>query len=342
MEEEELVTQQLVEEAKEITHEMLRETLLEQIIPDIQEVQKNIVQFLKAYDKYNYLISGKKLAGMDPGSQIAMLESVKRDLIYSEFFNVQNSINEFIGQKIQITYVYIGENGQRELRLSPNDIGHIQATRSQYRNFIKLSYVLDNHYQVLKNSLKDSENEILQNTAAEITRRYNTYNKLVLWHLGDWKGYKVNNLGAINEAFANLYIHEIKLNGSMEWDIDTFMEDDMYGAIRADNANGFLIGDVSRDGIQYAVKGQFGSPQNFERVAKDLKELFDKEYQNFSIEKFYGFIDKYTREEADKASPLLGKGRVNPDLEALLKEFNRRFKNTKIYKDIVIEGNLFQ
>jgi hypothetical protein len=66
--------------------------------------------------------------------------------------------------------------------------------------------------------------------------------------------------GPINEAFVSFYINNIKFNSDLETNIDYFMLDPTMGAINADNMNGFLIGDVSGGKIQYAVKGEGGSP----------------------------------------------------------------------------------
>jgi hypothetical protein len=58
-----------------------------------------------------------------------------------------------------------------------------------------------------------------------------------------------------------------------------------------------LIGDVSRDGVQYAVKGIFGSPQGVKDIIKAFKKIVE---EDFSMTSFYRFIYKYTEEELSK------------------------------------------
>ena len=61
--------------------------------------------------------------------------------------------------------------------------------------------------------------------------------------------------------------------------------EDPQGVIYADNANGFLIGDVSLGGLQFAVKGAFGSPQSFTMIINWLKKIKE---QDFSFEALLG------------------------------------------------------
>ena len=75
------------------------------------------------------------------------------------------------------------------------------------------------------------------------------------------------------------------------------MLDPTMGAINADNMNGFLIGDVSGGKIQYAVKGEGGSPQKYTTIIKWLKILRDKQ---FSPQSFADFINRFTIEEKEK------------------------------------------
>ena len=81
------------------------------------------------------------------------------------------------------------------------------------------------------------------------------------------------------------------------------MLDPKYGAINADNANGFLIGDVSLQGLQFAVKGKGGGVQNFKDVIKDLQIL----YQNFSHQGILEFKEKFKEQQLKSAQSQLYK-----------------------------------
>jgi hypothetical protein len=101
-------------------------------------------------------------------------------------------------------------------------------------------------------------------------------------------------MGPINEAFVNMYVHNVKLTSPLEKDINDFMLDTSYGAIKADATRGFLIGDVAKNGVQYAVKGIFGSPQGTKEVIAAFKDMAK---DNFSETSFALFIKKFTYDE---------------------------------------------
>ena len=199
-----------------------------------------------------------------------------------------------------MTYVHIDDDGRREIRISDNDISHLGITQGIMWNgnpFYKLGYNVETHYQTLTNSLPKEDNDTLQQTAMEIENRYLSYKKRVLWYYPNtWKGYKFRTKGPINEAFVDLYVHNIQLRNSLEGNIDTFMLGD-HGAIKADATKGFLIGDVARDGVQYAVKGMFGSPQGTKDIIKAFRKIVD---EDFSLTAFHQFLYKYTEEELQK------------------------------------------
>lgn len=272
---------------------------------DISIISKAIDSLISSMEKYE-IESKKIMSGTVTITQQIQKFELQKKLIYKQFFEVQNLINRFIGQHILMTYVHVDENGKRELRLFDNDINHLKASEvSNYgRNYAKLGYEVNNHYLLLKNSLSDKDNEGLQNTAKEVEYRYIRYKKRILWKtLNDnWIGYKLTNRGPINEAFTAFYIRSIQLNNSLNENINTFMTYPGLGVISADNANGFLIGDVSMGGVQFAVKGQFGSPQNFKTIIKWLKEI---KQDNFSISSLQNFIQRFTIIEQEKARTLV-------------------------------------
>lgn len=231
----------------------------------------------------------------------------KKDLIYKDFFELQNLINLFIYQKIVMTYVHVDPlTGTRELRIFDNNISQLQVmTVNNYgRSYAKLGYDINERYIQLRNSLSDEENSGLQSVAAEVEARYAKYKGRILWKINnDWVGYKLYNRGPINEAFVAFYLREIQLKQGLGADFHYFMtSSDPQGVIMADNANGFLIGDVSVGGLQFAVKGAYGSPQNFTTIIKWLKKIQDDE---FSYAAFQEFINRFKEVEQEKATKLV-------------------------------------
>lgn len=254
-----------------------------------------LIDLFEPFESQNKLL--KSLPYQNPAAVKYDLQK-KKISIYEKFFQFQNKVNKLLDQTVTMTYVHIDENGQREIRLFDNTIDKINIEYIQrYKyEYYKLGYEVNSGYKKLSDSIKYNDTQ-LQAAATEITRRYHTYKKRVLWfYPNSWKGYTMNSMGPINEAFVNNYIHEIKLGNSLEQNIDTFMLGD-YGAIKADATKGFLIGDVSKDGIQYAVKGEYGSPQGFTEIIKDLrnwKNLSTKDTLKRLVQKY--FIDELNKD----------------------------------------------
>lgn len=232
---------------------------------------------------------------------------MRKKLIYEDFFTLQNLINLFIYQKIIMTYVQVDPiTGEHSIKIFNNDISQLQAqmVNNYGRSYAKLSYEINDHYYNLKNSLSIEENKGLQNTAAEVDARYAKYKGRILWKINnEWVGYKLYNRGPINEAFVAFYLREIQLKNSLTNNIHQFMTSiDPQGVIQADNANGFLIGDISIGGLQFAVKGEYGSPQGFSEIIKWLKKIKE---ENFSVNSFQNFIQRFKEHEQEKSTKLV-------------------------------------
>lgn len=295
------ISQNISNKIEEITTEQLEKTLYNELSKDqfLKLIKISMEEFLNAVKEYE-----KKNNAFSKNLDILKKQlDEKVEIIYSKFFAFQNIINAYLGQKIVMTYVHIDSDGNREIRISENNIEHLVTTQgfSRGKSFAKISYDVQEHYQKLKNSLPDEEQQSIQDAAKEVTLRYQKFKRQVLWyHNNNWIGYKFTrgNLGPINEAFVNFYVNKQKLNGYLEQKINRFMLDSKYGAINADATKGFMIGDVERNGIQYAVKGAFGSPQGYKQVANEIRKAkLDIQFneQNLNV-----FIEKFTTEEKNK------------------------------------------
>lgn len=323
------------------------------------EIIKNHVKdYLKSLQGWDYRLLTKKTLPIK--DQIALLEN-QRDKVYNGFFELQNLINAFLGQQIILTYVFVDAEGKREVYISQNDIKHIVAKESApawtlnvdgqlrlSKTWTSLQYVMEEHEDILRNSLPEKENQRLQAAAIEVSRRYNKFhiNKgkqhqiLWQWPLNRtppaWKGYHLTTRGPINEAYVNLYIHNIQLkNTYLEKHIDTFMLNTPYGAIAADNRNGFLIGDVAKDGYQYAVKGQYGGPQQVIDIIRNLEKM---QINNFTEESFAEFIKIFTYDEMHKNIKPQIKQVSERELERLINQAAKDNTISNKYVDTIIKN----
>lgn len=285
------------------------------------EIKDKIISFIKKLDENNYDILIKYNKGMSLEQKEQQLENII-ELIYGDFFQIQNLINEYLGQKIVMTYVHVNSEGEREIRIFDNNVSHLKVENGY--NFKKIGFEVEQNYKLLKNSLPDNINQNLSNTAKEVERRYSTYKKQILWKINhEWKGYRMITKGPINEAYVNMYIHEVKLKNSLENNIDTFMLDPDYGAIQADNTKGYLIGDVRKNGVQYAVKGKFGSPQGYKEIIKEFRKILQ---EGFSQEAFENFIRKFYDEELDKEYKSHIRKMSSEDIQKIFKDFPQDYR----------------
>lgn len=292
-------------------------------------IKASLKKLIDRCNLYDSVMRDAKQAQVIVGT-VERLE-LQKDLIYEAFFEVQNLINDYIGQKIVMTYVHVDENtGQREVRIFDNTVANVSVGTferwSGGATYSKLSYEMVQHYQKLRNSLPEELNRGLQETAQQVDNRFKKYKRRILWKdpNNEWIGYRLTTRGPINEAYVNFYIHEIQLNNSLNNNIHIFMLDSKYGAINADNANGFLIGDVSLGGLQFAVKGKGGGVQNFSNVIAGLQAL----YQNFSHQSVLDFKQKFIDQELKTAKSQLIK-MEEKDMQGLI-----RYHKDKLLKNL--------
>lgn len=321
--------QNVIEEAVTVTTEQIEQALEAEINAYrdnenglLLEIQELINQVIRNIQEYQVATKNSRSGSV---LQKAQELELRKNLIYKDFFLLQNKINLFLHQKVVITYVHVDPiTGKREIRLVDNDIEHLQVAEMKTpwgSTYAKLHYDINSHYQQLLNSLPREENETLQETALQVELRWQKFKKQIIWrHKEDDRpvGYILYNRGPINEAFVDFYIRNVRLKSSLNNNIHDFMVSvDPKGVIQADNANGFLIGDTSLNRVQYAVKGLGGSPQNFTLIIKELKKIKES---GFSMSSFYRFIERFTELEKEKATSLVKK-QTEESVQAMIKKY---------------------
>lgn len=269
----------------------------------LDQIKNKTNSLINNIEKYEHYIKDLKSLNFED------LNNIVRDIIYRDFFELQNLLNIYFRQQIIMTYVHIDENGERTIQLYNNDIEHLSAQKvtNKYtsKENIRLVYQFEEHGKQLKRCLPngDDKNIGLQNTAKEVTNRFYHYKGRILWKIqNEWYGYKIGNLGPINEAFTAFYIRRIEFNQQLQENIHIYMLHTKYGVIAADNANGFLMGDVKMGGLQFQVKGELAGPQGVTQVKKELILLKDS---NFSYQAFDLFKQHLIEEEQKKAKSLI-------------------------------------
>lgn len=326
----------IAEDIAEISTRELKKALHEEIIDKsaiYKELKKLIPEFMKQVKQYQMkYMELKSMSFSDRWEAQEKLLKFEIDNIYSVFFQIQNLFNAYVNQKIIMTYVSVDGDGNRTIKVSNNNIDLLSIEQFTYPyKFQKLGYNFNNseHATILKNCLPDKDNATLNTTAKEVTKRYNDHKigqrrHLIMWNTnGKWSGYSLNTKGPINEAYVNFYVHNVKLKSTLEYNIERFMIDDRYGVKKADATKGFMIGDVRSGGIQYAVKGEFGSPQHFKDVYNTFEKLLGSDGSGLSPENIDKIIDKYLIEERQRNYAPQAKELVSDEITKLLEKFSK-------------------
>lgn len=243
---------------------------------------------------------------------------IRKNNIYKKFFEIQNLINFYLGQQILITQVIKNDTG-REVYISKNTDRYI-IDHEKYKN--KFMYSNEAHGQKLLSGMDNAELKILQAVANEVEERYDNHplgkykGHLIMWYVKEWKKVRLYTKGPINEAFVNFYIHAKALEGAnAEWKIDDFIMNKNFGMIKADNAPGFILGDVNLGGLQFAVKGADGTPQGMTQVLKEWYALMKANEGQMNEVQLSQFIKQY-QEKTETASQV--KSVVDDEIEAAI------------------------
>lgn len=207
--------------------------------------------------------------------------------LMDKVFTFQNLSNAYLGQTVVMTFVSIGKNGQVDLYKVENDIEHLAIDRASKSH----GGAFSGRYKYTKSNLRDMyqivnskyDQSSLDTTFSEVYRRYNISKarlKLggaayILWNDNGWDGAWISGAGPLGEGYLNFFINEYLFSGMVESDVRDFMLNTEYGAVNADNASGFLQGDVSRNGIEFGVKMKGASAFSYMEVIEYAKQIQD-------------------------------------------------------------------
>ena len=98
------------------------------LAPLLLDIQISIDKLINSIEIYQGQIHLIEAGGGSKINQTIQKLELKKNLIYQDFFILQNKINSFINQKIIMTYVHVDPiTGRRELRLFENNIENLSA-----------------------------------------------------------------------------------------------------------------------------------------------------------------------------------------------------------------------
>lgn len=255
--------------------------------------------------------------------------------LMGKVLDFQNISNEFLGQKVQMTFVSIApKTGKVTLYAVDNsveDIGLDRASKSHGGDITgryKQGLIKKVAKQIV-NSQYDSSS--LDSTFAETYERYKISKarlKLkgaayILWKENGWDGAWISGAGPLGEAFVNFFVNEYKFNGMMETNVKDFMMNNQYGAVLADNASGFLQGDVTKGALEFGVKINSATALGYMDIigyAQDLLNTAD-------VEQYLLALKETLREKgvSNMVRPL--ENVLNEEAESLLAPLEERIAN---------------
>lgn len=213
-------------------------------------------------------------------------EQYKKMMTY--VLNLQNKINSFLGQEIQMIYTFISPNGTVEIYKFDNTIDHLSISRTATSRGGNISGRIRFSVKELKNLEKLSpmnnyNPESLNTTFQEVYSRYViSKTKLnmrgafyIFWKTnGHWEGSRVTSVGVLGEAYFNFFINEYLFSSFIEEAVKDYMTNSKYGVNIADSISGFLQGDVSKNGIEYGVKAAGASALGYTDIIKYANEIY--------------------------------------------------------------------
>ena len=222
--------------------------------------QKELRKLMKAGCS-NEDLDEEYLKNKDEISTFLQVSQIPQTL-YSESFKFQNILNEVLGQKIVMTFVYVGKNGPELYEMTSDKVLRFDySSRNQLT--ARYSIAQEQLNELGRNMELDSDLKFslpgLKSTYTEVMRRYEiardrkTY--MVMWDKGDyWEKWKVSSAGDINEAYAK-FILENQADPSFTLGMEENIEDYItQGVALVDNISGLLQGDVTIGNIEYGIK----------------------------------------------------------------------------------------
>ena len=207
--------------------------------------------------------------------------------LYEESFKFQNTLNEFLGQKVQMVFVYEGSEGPELYEINSEDVLKFDYSRSnQLTARYRINQTqLNTSLQKLKtDTIMNFDLEGLKGTYTEALYRYRvsrSINKrIILWKYpsNKWNSMRVSAEGDINEAYAAFVILN-RTKPPFDKDIEENLNDFLVeGVAEVDNISGLLQGDVSANNIEYGIKSLGASTLSLKQIIKIANQVLADDF----------------------------------------------------------------
>ena len=217
----------------------------------------------------------------------AMIDTEEKFLKLTEYLiDLQEAVNDFLGQRVIMTFVDIGSEGNVEMYKVDNSVEDIKLDKGGTKRGGHFSgrYNKSNFKTLQKITHSKYNKQSLDSTFAHVYERFLvSKSKLplgggsayILWKksTGRWDGVWISGAGILGETYVNFFINEYLFSGMVEECVQDYMTNEKYGAVTGDSASGFLQGDVSKRGFEFGVKTEGGTVLGYSKIIDYAREL---------------------------------------------------------------------
>lgn len=283
-------------EAIDIGMEEMQQEVANELRPDADAVRQaaaELTQYASTLMAKNSSVAAQ-LASLNTESESSVLnfskQYVKSEQDYLDLmdrvFRFQNTVNEFLGQKIIMTFVavtpvtgkvtlYNMENSIKDLNVETRSNGDVNGRLNNMRKIKAASSLMEN------SQYDEKDKQSLDMTFQEVWQRYRISKAklalggpaFILWKIGEWDGRWINSAGPLGEAYVAFFVNKYRFSNEIEPSVMDFMTNKNFGAANADNASGFLKGDIVNGAMNFGVKMKGAQPMQYTEVIKYAEEI---------------------------------------------------------------------
>ena len=246
---------------------------------------------------------------------------------------LQNEIQQFLGQELQMIMVWMDSDGSIELYQTKNDLEHMNIGRMASS---RGGSIVGRYTKNLKAGIKvaiegyDPDQSGLNSTFKEVYERAQLSRHImpaggklwVFWNPPNWEGVQVSGFGVLGEAYGAFYFAEEIFKAALEENVGHFMlgSNGQNGALGVDSKSGFLEGDSSsKDGtIQYGFKMNKASAMGYSDIIQYANEILQSTNLKEYLEELRKRLDNDKKPLAKKVDNCFD-GTYNKLLEAIKK-----------------------
>lgn len=275
--------------------ESLQKSNLQASADDVKKAAQHLIAYTEELIAKNNDFASQA-AAMNSSTDIETVYNFSKKLVktkdeftelMSRVFDFQNKANAFLGQQVQMMFLYFDRSNKVQMYAVENSIQDLTLDRASSKRggaisgrytkskIAKMGKLIDN------SKAKDTH---LESTFDEVYTRFKISKQkqkmrgaaYILWkESGEWDGAWVSGAGALGEAYFNFFVNEYIFSTMVEPAVKDFMTNDKYGAVLADNASGLLQGDVGKDSMEYGIKIQGATAIGYMEIIDYAKEMLE-------------------------------------------------------------------